>query len=308
MKKYVIFITLIIVHLAVVDFSNGSNEKIVYPSHALVIETRLGQVGITGQRILRQLTEDFFRNDNVICIEKKRKVIIGHEKWEQLYVGFPAKEIDDLQGYYFIALGPLAAGKMCIKALTIEERADSYYLKVQGDSGPKVATWIYYSRNPIIREFSVARGKRKATKQLFDAAKFRNQFISSFSLGGLRGIKRTISINSAFRQEGKRMDMALQFFEKLEAHFRVKGEPSDIWHMEKVSSQMINALKNQIQSERSTDEEVIKLLIFFQCPELNLKIGDAANIRKDLKRRYTLKKGNQYFPGTFGVKVLITKK
>lgn len=305
---YVIVAVLGFLSLLSCSVSSARNEKVIHPSKAWIIETRSGETGITGQRILDQVTDKILRTDDLICIEKKRKVIIGLEKYEELYVGFPAKEIDNLKGYYLLALRPLSQGRMCIESLSIEKKGENYFLKVQGNSEPKVEAWIYYSRNTNMREFSTARGKKVVAKQLFDTEKFRNQYVQSFSLGRKTILKKEIPINSAFLHEGKRMDIALQFFETLEAYFGAEGETSDIWDPNKLSQQVINSVKTEIQSGRSTNTEAVNLLIFFHCPELDLKIGEAKDIMKDIKRRYTLKRAGRYFPCTFGVKVLLSKK
>ncbi len=286
----------------------GAAEKSIYPSQAWVIETKTSRGEIVNQKILRQVSGDFFGNNDVICLKRSKLVEIGQGRGEELYVAFPAQEINELSGYYLVALQPLKSGEMCISALSIEKTSGGYYLNIQGDSESIIYPWIYYSLRGSLREFSVAKGEQKVIRQLFDVVKFRNEFIHQFSLGGLMGEKRAVSINSAFFREGKRMNIALQFFEKMENRFRVEGETSDIWHIDKVSPQIIDVLKSEIELERSTDKETVELFIFAQWPGIELEIGDAENIRKDLRRRYALKKGNQYFPGFFGIRVMIVQK
>jgi len=265
-----------------------------------------GKRGISQQTILRDITKAITTKDGVqVEIEG-----VNHQHRDlidriELFAGFVSRDlIPETEGYLIIGLKPYPNTLIQIDMLALHFSTNKCWLRLFGQSNGKARISLYYSLHPqIIKEASYD-GYALSERKILNVTKFRNKFISDFSLPGYELTYRNIQIRSGFLLELQKLAICVSAFTKLSKQLKSNSRYSNLWRISSQEAEKIPQLIAKIKDSSSfMYQKKWRVLVNIICRDLNINIGDL-DIRPDFSKEIIFKHPSGYAKGIVQIKAV----
>ncbi len=287
----------------------------VLPGKAWIIHTKSREFGISEQKMLSDVTEKVIKDDDDYAVVESQERPTNIFDDISLFIAFPEKKFNDLDGYFIIKITPQEVKKLFmgnkrgylkVDTIWIEKSEESFSLNIKGESNTTVIPWIYYSLTPDIIFRWTYRDIRENVDfnqwYFFDAYRFQNEFIKKFTLSGSQNIE----INPLFIDQGLHIHYALQILNTLNEEFAQDGTRF-LWLQEKIDKNKFDEVIDKMTNKYSSMNEKIIFSAYFECKKLGIRFNE--RVVFDIAEKIIIKgKDNKLYPALLGIKIWRERK
>lgn len=281
----------------------------IIPTQALIIRTDDSWGHITNQTIVNDVTSLIARHDfRTTRVEEIDNPSDSFDRFE-LYVSFPAKNIDGLSGYYVVRFTPGSTrnndGFFELDNTMLIKKKQDYFLLTTIKSNSDVKTALLYSRKP-----QIVYVETEDLRTFFNAYAYtlHNNYIQAVASKNRDDSFHTINlaIDPLFRRQGWRIDKAQEILQGLDDQFHEYATPF-IWNGNKISQTAISNISEKLIKEKLLPD--FNLRLQYGKNRMGLQYSEGRIIAvKDMiptmERRILIKEDNKSVVGAVSITVL----
>lgn len=239
-------------------YLHGANAVVIPPSQGYVVFTKETWGCIGEQKIVEEVTTALMNRDgNTVLIEE----IKAHEDVQnrrELYVYFPAKEVNGLEGYYILRAhtqhpDPKIIGEWMVDQARLTHNSAGWFIELFSKTTGSLQISLLYSRHTGLSSGFIACPE---ADQFEPRAK---SFIRAYRIESLLAVTSepldggwtttVVPMQAGLLQEARDIDRCEDLLEQLEKRFLSAGNVPFVWEKVRVTKYEVDSVVAGIEKE-----------------------------------------------------------
>ena len=277
----------------------------IYPEKALIIFTQENWGCLVGQKLKEDVTAPMAKDDGQFARLDEIKNPTDVDNRYELFLSFPAKEIDGLPGYYILKLGiaheqPMEEGYLLIDQAKIVDSENGYSFRLKAKTKGMLRADLLYGKHPQLKV-----GLFSCTEAgLFEPEE--TSFFSAYEIEPDLGVKSKklnkewdevdIPIDSFLLEKGRFIDECEGLLDALNNEFSASEDFAFLWDKSKVTTKDIKQIASKVERGKELKFDVsVKMRYKDKSVEVNSNGGGL--FVPELRQKVSLKESNGQLTG-----------